>query len=116
MKRGIPAPPRGLGREAKRLWLDCHEDFCFGPDSLALLRVACFALERLLQAKKILDREGVTFKTETGQIKQHPACSVEKDARSGFVQAIRLLGISYDEAGFRRGPGRPPDQSQESLF
>jgi P27 family predicted phage terminase small subunit len=115
-KKGVPLAPSDLGREGKKLWYAAHEEFDLGPDSLEVLRVACYSLERYLQAKRILDKEGITFQTDGGQVKKHPASEIEKAARVGFLQAIRLLGFDYEDGGLKRGPGRPPEQGQESLW
>ena len=82
--------------EAKRLWREIHAEFTLEADQLEILRTACDALARLYQARNILDREGLTFKTPSGQIRSHPANAIEKQSRVGFLQAIKQLGIDWD--------------------
>jgi P27 family predicted phage terminase small subunit len=106
-KLKIPQVPKNLCSEARALWRDIHNDFEVGADAREILRVGCMSLTRYLEAKEILDREGLTFKTASGQVKKHPVCSVEKDSLTSFLQAMRLLGLEFEQPK-PKGPGRPP--------
>ena len=100
----IPRANTEWQKPVKRFWYDSLNDFEFGADGLEVLRMACNCLNRFLEAKEAIDTEGVTFKTESGQIKKHPAAEVEKTARQGFLQAVKMLGFEVDE---KRPVGRP---------
>lgn len=107
-KKGVKLGDPDWHPYVKKLWSDAQTEFGLGPDALSTLRVSCTAYQRLLEAEQILKDEGLTFLTSTGQIKQHPACQIVKNERAGFLAAIRLLGLEYDDQKLKRGPGRPP--------
>jgi len=89
-------PPKHLSRESKRLWRQLNETWKFEADSLLVLRVGLEAFDRLQHARVILDEEGLTVTMGTGEavrILKHPALETEKNARSGFLQSMRLLGL-----------------------
>jgi hypothetical protein len=52
-------------------------------------------------ARRTLDAEGLTVKSITAhgetKILKHPAIETEKNARSGFLQAMRLLGLQTSD-------------------
>ena len=95
-------------KEAKNLWRSIHADYDIDAHQVEILRAACEALSRMHQARDILILEGLTFTTSTGAIRKHPACSIEKDSHTQFIQSIKALGIEKAVAGAAaRGPGRP---------
>jgi P27 family predicted phage terminase small subunit len=75
------------------------------PAALAVLAVACEALQRLRQAQEAIRADGLTVLDRFGQKKNHPALLTERDARSGFLTAIRQLGLDLEP--IYPGPGRP---------
>ena len=44
-----------------------------------------------------------------GGVKLNPACNLEKDARSGFLAAMRALNLDLEP--LRDAPGRPPEEN-----
>ncbi len=101
---GIPAH---LSAEAKAIWREvitrCN------PNSTALLKVACEAYDRLQQARREVARDGLTLVTPTGYRQEHPALKVEKEARSGFLQAWRILARGMTSS---QDIGRPPTKRE----
>lgn len=102
----LPRADKKWNKKVRAFWKASHKAYEFDVDGLEILRVACMSLDRYLQACEILDVEGVTFETTSGQVKKHPANEIEKNARQGFLQAVKMLGISLDNEEKRR-PGRP---------
>jgi P27 family predicted phage terminase small subunit len=95
-------PPAHLTAEARRIWKQLVTEYDFETDGLLVLRVALESFDRLQTARRTLDKEGLTVKmpTQTGQrILKHPALEVEKHARTGFLQAMRMLGIHNADDG-----------------
>lgn len=93
-------PPKHLSREARRIWRQLNNRWVFNPDSLLVLRIGLEAFDRLQDARRLLDKEGLTISMGTGEgarILKHPALETEKNARSGFLQSMRLLGIEKVE-------------------
>jgi phage terminase small subunit len=94
----------GWRPEVKKFYDEIIANFELEVDSLQVLKVGCDALERYLQAKADLDTQGLSYVTDTGQLKKNPVSEIEKVARSQFLMSMRMLGIS-DVAPNR--PGRP---------
>ena len=65
----------------------------------------CFT--RKQQAQKTLESEGTFVKNRFGEQKEHPAVSVEKNARAHLMQALKQLGVDVELN--RDAPGRPPE-------
>ena len=93
--------PEHLSDESKGIWRQITTTWVFEPDSLLVLRVGLEAFDRLQMARRTLDAEGLTVKSITAhgetKILKHPAIETEKNARSGFLQAIRLLGLQTSD-------------------
>ncbi|MBW1696067.1 MAG: P27 family phage terminase small subunit [Deltaproteobacteria bacterium] len=82
-----------------------------GAHELAIFRGSCDNLNRFMQAKKLMDEEGIVVTAPTGQKKKHPAAEIERQAWLAFISGMRALAISeaYDEfAPPARRQGRPP--------
>ncbi len=98
--------PKSLSPEAKRIWNNiCKEYASLDTYFYTLLKVALEAYTRLQDARELIDKEGVCVKTPTGYQKEHPALKIEKEARSGFLQSMRMLNINIEIPG---EVGRPP--------
>lgn len=103
--------PGHLSDEASGIWKQINNtwDLKNSPDALLILRTGLEAFDRLQQARKILDTEGVTVNTKTAagdlKIQKHPALEAEKAARAGLLQAFRMLGLEFESSGLsgRRG-------------
>jgi len=102
-------PPRHLSDESRRIWRELNAGWILEGDQLLTLRTALEAFDRLQQARRILDIEGLTCvsRTAAGEVKvcRHPASSIEKEARNGFLAALKMLGLTMDEV--TNPPGRP---------
>lgn len=104
------SPPRTLKAEGRRLWLELNRAWEFDGEAMLLLKVALEAYERLSAVREQIDREGAVLKSPSGVAHAHPGLRVEKEARSGFLQAWRMLNLGMEpprEAG--RPPGRWPN-------
>jgi P27 family predicted phage terminase small subunit len=97
------APPAHLSSEAKVIWRDVVD--LVGETGVHPLRVVCEAYDRLQDARRLIDKEGVTYTTKTGFKREHPALKIEKEARTGFLAAWRLLKLGDVDP-----VGRPPQK------
>lgn len=59
------------------------------------------------ECKRILKKEGLTFKTKTGQVKVHPLLAVQKNAWNAYLAGLRILGYNHIET-VKRPAHRPP--------
>ena len=85
-----------LSKESLAIWKRLGEGFNFGDDHLLLLKVALEAYDRLQEARLQIEKEGSTYKTESGYTRPHPCLQIEKEARAGFLQAWRMLNLDLD--------------------
>ena len=98
-------PPKHLSKESKKLWRSICSQWDFDASGFMLLQTAFEAYDRLLEAKNIIDRDGIVIETPTKFKKIHPALRIEKESRAGFLQAWRMLNLDIDAPG---DIGRPP--------
>ena len=95
--------------ETKKFFRTTHAEWDYPDDEERVLCATCENLDMFWRATEQLDSEGLTFTTETGQVKKHPATEIQKTAWAGFLAGCRLLGIcSKQSEEPKRGPGRPP--------
>lgn len=73
-----------------------------------LLQAACECWDRLVQARKLLDAEGIVTRDRFGQARPHPAVAIERDARTQLARLYRELRLGDDgPAPDVRPPRRP---------
>ena len=99
--------PKHLSGEAKKIWRDLISAAKLSEESLVILKTALEAYDRLKQARETIDKDGITYKTESGYVRPHPALQIEKEACSRFLQSWRMLGI-----GMEAPIGRPTDDRE----
>ncbi len=100
------APPAHLSDEAAAWWRDVLCDYDLEPHHVRLLQAAGEAWDRMQQARKALaDHGGLTFLSSSGDIRAHPAVSMERDARVAFARLVRELDL---DAGAPAERSRPP--------
>ncbi len=103
---GLPQAPRYLSREAKGWWNRLVAEWELDDAALLLLGSALECLDRMRQAQHILDSEGITTRDRFGQVRQHPATLVERDAKAGLLRNLKALNLDLEP--LREAPGRPP--------
>ena len=90
--RSKRAPSRH--RRPSGLWTRLQGEYrVLDAAGLAVLEQALRAFDRAEEARRLLDREGCVVKDRWGQVKLHPAASVERDARAAFLSALKQLGV-----------------------
>lgn len=90
--------PKHLRAAARRMWdklmREYHIDDAGG---LALLEAACVSYQRAEDARVLVRREGLVVKDRFDQLKAHPACAVERDARAQMISALRALKLAPED-------------------
>jgi P27 family predicted phage terminase small subunit len=86
-------PPEHLTAAAKKLWRTIVDEVELDGPALLLLTTMCEMHDRMNQARAVLKREGILAKDRFGQLKPHPACSIERDSAAAMMRAWRLLGF-----------------------
>ena len=88
-------PPKSLTSAGRRLWREIAEESELDSAAVLLLNTLCEQFDRMNEARAILKRDGITAKDRFGQIKAHPAVSIEVNAIAAMTRCWRLLG--YDQ-------------------
>ena len=90
-------PPSHLKRAGRELWRDIAEQFAIDDaGGQALLTLAAECLDRLREAQAVVERDGPTTLDRYGQVRTHPALSLEKDARGQLLQALKQLNLDLE--------------------
>lgn len=98
--------PAHLSQEARRIFKDLCADYCIDDAAgLRILETACEAFDRMREAQKAIQRDGMTVTDRWNQIKAHPLCSVERDARAAFLAGLKALHLDLEPI---KAIGRPP--------
>jgi P27 family predicted phage terminase small subunit len=98
--------PKNLSKEAQRWWRKIVDEYGIDDSGgLAILQVLCEAFDRMRKAQQILEDEGMCVTDRFAQIKSHPMCSVERDARAQVLQGLKALNLDLEP--LRDMPGRP---------
>ena len=93
-------------RHSRDLWERTLEHYELDTHHLRLLEVACGAYDRLVEARAILDRDGVVYYDRFGNPRRHPACGIEQDARLAFARLVRELDLDGEVTPESRPPRR----------
>jgi hypothetical protein len=51
---------------------------------------------RLREAQSILAKDGICVRDRWGQLKSHPACTVEREARAGLLACLKGLNLDLE--------------------
>lgn len=90
-------PPKNLSREAKRLWLSITSDYEIDDSAgLSILKVALEAFDRMRAAQAAIERDGLVLRDRYNQLRNHPAATIERDARSGFLLGMKALRLDIE--------------------
>ena len=98
--------PAHLGTNGSKFFRDVADEYRIGDAAgLALLTTAAECLDRMRAAQAAILEHGEIVEDRSGGVKLNPACNLEKDARSGFLAALKALNLDLEP--LRDGPGRP---------
>jgi len=96
-------------KEVREFYRQTHTEYEFSDDEERILHAICENLDIFWRATDQLTKEGLTFVSENGMIRKHPACEISKNAWAAFLAGCRMLGIGKQQVEQpKRGPGRPP--------
>jgi P27 family predicted phage terminase small subunit len=99
-----PLAPKHLSPTTRAWWREVCETFSLEGHHLKLLTLACEALDRALEARAIIDRDGAFYKNRFGEPRAHPAVGVERDARLAFARLLRELALDVATPDESRPP------------
>ena len=99
-----PKAPKGLSREAARLWRELVSEY--GIDDVAgrlILATALESFDRMRAAQAILENAGEVINDRFGQEKAHPAVAIERDSRVSMLAALKHLSLDLEPLRPRSG-------------
>ena len=84
-------------KAATRRWFEavCSE-FVLEPHHEKLLTLAAESWDRCAEARKVIDKEGLTFTDRFGQPKSRPEVGIERDSRIAFARLLRELNLDVE--------------------
>src|SRR5713101_3864552 len=88
-----PHAPAHLEAATAAWWVSVVTTWELDEHHVRLLTLAAEAFDRAVQARKILDRKGLTFRDRFGQPKPRPELTVERDSRIAFARLLRELDL-----------------------
>lgn len=98
--------PTHLSTAAKKLWNDIFTEYAIDDAAgRAILRAALEAFDRSQDARKAINKDGMTVTGRDGQKRSHPLQTVERDNRAAFLAGLKALNLDLEP--LRDGPGRP---------
>lgn len=99
-------PPKTLGAESRRIWLQLNRSFEFEFEEMLILKVALEQYDLMTKAREEILSDGFTVEAQQGGVKSNPALRAFHVARCGFLEAWKTLNLNVEPPG---SVGRPPD-------
>lgn len=94
----IPDPPDGLDEDAKDLWREAipaiWEIGVMDTIDMPALEIMCTAYGRVVQARRIIAKQGVLSRGSTGQLTEHPALATERASMSLFLKYAEHFALT----------------------
>jgi phage terminase small subunit len=95
-----------LSYSAKKLKKKLISEYSISDSGgLAILESGLQAYDRAAKARETIDTDGMVIFDRFGATKAHPLLSVERDARSQWLMALKALNLDLEP--LNSGPGRP---------
>ena len=95
-----PKPPiDGLSDAALDRWREINRDWFLELPAQMILAAALQSFDRMIQAKSIVDAEGLVVLDRFSQPRPHPAALLERDARSAMERSLKSLNLDLEAVG-----------------
>jgi Phage terminase, small subunit len=101
-----PRPSDGLGPPEREFWDQVTGGWQLDEAALAVLSIACRALQRSREAREVIERTGATVTDRFGQAKVSPAILIERDCYGAFLKAMAALRLDVEPPGPIGRPGK----------
>lgn len=90
-------PPEGLGATALSFWRSIVDGYELENWAVDVVTVAACALDTHEKASEVLSREGLTY-TAGNLVRPRPEVAIARDARVGFLRAVRELRLEVPDS------------------
>ena len=99
--------PGHLSPGAREWWRAITVEYSLDDDAgRLLLQTALEAFDRMRECQSAISADGMIVRGSTRQPRSHPLLTVERDARSQMLAALKALNLDLEP--LRDRPGRPP--------
>ena len=97
MKQKIPKPPQHLKAHGRAFWRGVHRDFEISEcHDLKILSEAAACIDRIEEARKVIEEQGAYFIDRWKQPKPHPAHGIENQNKILLARLLRELCLDMD--------------------
>ena len=94
-------PPAHLTAEMRAWVAATAAEYDLEAHHIRLLILAAETYDQAERARKRLVKEGEYVEDRFGQLRQHPAVPVLRDARAAFARLVREIGLDDSDASTR---------------
>lgn len=98
----LPKSPRHLSPASRAWWIAVVQEFELAEHHVHLLTLAAEALDRGAAARRILEKEGLTFVDKHGQPRARPEALLARDAAVTYARLLKELALDGEPAHVRR--------------
>ena len=99
-----PKAPSHLDPKTREWWRTIATTYELDSHHYRILQAACESWDRAMQARSIIDSQGLTFTDKFGQPKMRPEVLIERDNRAAFLRAVRELDLDAEPPSEHRRP------------
>lgn len=93
-KRSEFSAPKGLSKDAQRLWLEISLKWTLTSETAELLAIAVHAKTRAEGLRALLATEGLVVRDRPGAApRAHPALKGLKESEDTLIRALRAMGL-----------------------
>ena len=89
----LPSPPRHLSATSRAWWSSVVAAYELDSSGLKLLNEAASALDRIQQARVLIESAGLVYLDRFNVPRRHPAVTIESEARTSFARLLRELDL-----------------------
>jgi phage terminase small subunit len=100
----LPEPPAHLSPDMQVWWREVTNSFDLDSHDLLRLEATCGAWDRMVGARCVIEKNGMTFTDGRGMIRARPEVSIERDARVAFMRGVRELDLGIEPPPLNRPP------------
>lgn len=96
MQEKQPKPPRHLASSTRKWWALVVETYDLEPHHVRILTLAAESWDRTQQARKALDKHGLTYTDGAGRPRARPEVNIERDSRIAYCRCLRELALDIE--------------------
>ena len=101
MERIRRVAPQELSKGSQELWRAVVYEWALEPFHEETLTQALLCLDRANEARRVLNRDGLTVIDRFDQVKPHPLLNVERLNRLAYARLLRELGLDLSDTDSR---------------